>query len=39
MNTLIRDTYIEMRKEYTEALDRFLLDRLKANLRGDAVGS
>jgi hypothetical protein len=39
MNTLIRDTYIEMRKEYTDALDRFLLDRLKANLRGDAVGS
>ena len=39
MNTLVRDSYIELRKEYTDALDRFLLDRLKANLRGDAVGS
>ena len=34
LNTLVRGSYIEMRKEYTEALDRYLLERLKANLRG-----
>ncbi|MPZ50437.1 MAG: hypothetical protein GEU75_14245 [Dehalococcoidia bacterium] len=33
LNTLIRERYIFFRKEYAEALDRFLLDRLKANLR------
>ena len=32
LNTLLRESYIEYRKEYTEALDRFLIDRLKANL-------
>ncbi len=34
INLLLRGSYVEYRKEYTEALDRFLLERLKANLRG-----
>jgi hypothetical protein len=33
LNTLIRSSYVEFRKEYTESLDRFILARLKANLR------
>ena len=32
LNVLIRGSYVEFRKEYTEALDSFLLERLKANL-------
>jgi hypothetical protein len=32
LNRLIRESYILFRKEYTEALDGFLLERLKANL-------
>jgi hypothetical protein len=32
MNTLVRETYLELRKEYADALDRFLLQRLRANL-------
>jgi hypothetical protein len=34
LNSLIRESYILYRKEYTESLDRFLIERLKANLRG-----
>ena len=33
LNALIRGSYIVYRKEYTEALDRYLIGRLKANLR------
>ena len=33
LNTLIRESYILFRKEFTEALDRWLIERLKANLR------
>ncbi len=32
LNTLLRSTYVELRREYTDALDRWLLARLKANL-------
>jgi ADP-ribose pyrophosphatase YjhB (NUDIX family) len=34
LNTLIRSSYVEVRREYTDALDPWLLERLKANLRG-----
>ena len=33
LNTLLRSSYVEMRREYTDSLDRWLLARLKANLR------
>jgi ADP-ribose pyrophosphatase YjhB (NUDIX family) len=33
LNTILRSTYVEMRREYTESLDVWLLERLKANLR------
>lgn len=33
LNTLLRSSYVEKRQEYTETLDDWLLDRLKANLR------
>jgi hypothetical protein len=34
LNTLIRSSYVEVRREYTDSLDPWLLERLKANLRG-----
>jgi ADP-ribose pyrophosphatase YjhB (NUDIX family) len=34
LNTLLRGAYVEIRREYTDALDAWLLERLKANLRG-----
>ena len=30
LNELLRNSYIERRREYTDALDRWLLERLKA---------
>jgi ADP-ribose pyrophosphatase YjhB (NUDIX family) len=33
LNTLLRSSYVEVRREYTDALDAWLLERLKANLR------
>lgn len=34
LNTLLRSSYVEVRREYTDALDEWLLERLKANLKG-----
>ena len=33
LNVLLRTSYVEMRREYTDTLDRYLIERLKANLR------
>jgi hypothetical protein len=33
LNALLRSSYVESRREYTDSLDGFLLERLKANLR------
>lgn len=33
LNALLRSSYVEVRREYTDALDKWLLERLKANLR------
>jgi hypothetical protein len=32
LNTLLRSSYVEFRREYTDSLDHYLIDRLKANL-------
>ena len=32
LNTLLRSSYVERRREFTDTLDRWLLERLKANL-------
>src|SRR3954469_18109736 len=32
LNNILRSNYIERRREYTDTLDRWLLERLKANL-------
>ena len=34
LNELLRTRYVEVRREYTDSLDPWLLERLKANLRG-----
>jgi hypothetical protein len=34
LNSLIRSSYVEVRREYTDSLDPWLLQRLKANLQG-----
>jgi hypothetical protein len=34
LNTLLRSSYVEVRREYIDSLDRWLLERLKANLKG-----
>ena len=33
LNQLLRSAYVEVRREYTDSLDRWLLERLKANLK------
>ena len=33
LNTLLRSSYVEYRREYTDSLDHYLIERLKANLR------
>jgi hypothetical protein len=33
LNNLLRSSYVEVRREYTDSLDAWLLERLKANLR------
>jgi ADP-ribose pyrophosphatase YjhB (NUDIX family) len=33
LNTILRSGYVERRREYTDTLDRWLLERLKANLK------
>ena len=33
LNTLLRTSYVEVRREYTDSLDHYLIDRLKANLQ------
>ena len=32
LNNILRSNYIERRREFTDTLDRWLLERLKANL-------
>ena len=34
LNTILRSSYVERRREFTDSLDPWLLSRLKANLRG-----
>jgi ADP-ribose pyrophosphatase YjhB (NUDIX family) len=34
LNTLLRSSYVERRREFTDSLDPWLLARLKANLKG-----
>lgn len=34
LNALLRSSYVERRREFTDSLDPWLLSRLKANLRG-----
>lgn len=34
LNTILRTSYVESRREFTDSLDPWLLTRLKANLRG-----
>jgi hypothetical protein len=33
LNKILRSTYVERRREYTDALDRWLVDRIKANMK------
>ena len=33
LNTLLRSSYVERRREFTDTLDHWLLERLKANLK------
>jgi ADP-ribose pyrophosphatase YjhB (NUDIX family) len=33
LNEILRSTYVERRREYTDALDRWLVERIKANMK------
>ncbi len=36
LNQILRSTYVERRREYTDALDRWLLERIKAGLKTES---